>query len=435
MMFDGAPAEAVALLQRLVACDSSNPPGNETQAIAILEEFFAHTTVACERVAKEDGRANLVARIPGVEGGPSLAFLTHLDVVQARREDWAVEPFAGTMMDGAVWGRGTIDMKSQVAAVSVALRRLALEGFQPPGDIMLLALADEEVGDAGVGAPWLVEERPDLRPDFIVGEGAGERYVTSRGPIYLFDHGVKCTATATVTVRGRALDASLPTTATNACFPLARLLSRLEQHRSPIRILPEVRPLLRHLAPAATTDDELVEHARAAGPALAPVINALVGTVIQPATIEVRGPKNVVPEKAELQLQCLALPGTSRDDLERELRLALGKGPYQLEVSEPQGGLTSPLETPLHQAIAETLAAVDHEATLIPALGYGFSDCHVFRDAYGSVAYGFIPFRHADPTVNLTTKHAPDERVLVDDLVFQTEVALQIARRLGRLAS
>jgi acetylornithine deacetylase/succinyl-diaminopimelate desuccinylase-like protein len=434
-MHDGLRDETVSLLQRLIACDSSNPPGNETQAVGILEEYFRHAGVVCERVAKDDARANLVARISGVSGGPSLAFLTHLDVVQARREDWSVEPFAGTTKDGAVWGRGTVDMKSQVAAVAVALRTLALEGFEPAGDVMMLALADEEVGDAGVGAPYVIAERPDLRPAFIVGEGAGERYDTGRGPIYLLDHGVKCTASVTVTVRGRALDASLPTTETNACFPLARLLTRLEEYRSPIQILPELRPLLQHLAPAATSDDELFEQARAANPALGPIISALVGTVIQPTRIQVHGPKNVVPEEASLQLQCLVLPGTTREELEQELRRALVEGPYELDVSEPQGGLFSPLETPLHRAIAETLRALDHEATLIPALGYGFSDCHFFREAHDSVAYGFIPFRHADPEVNLGTKHAADERVLVDDLVFQAEVALEIARRIGRLAS
>ncbi len=67
----------------------------------------------------------------------------------------------------------------------------------------------------------------------------------------------------------------------------------------------------------------------------------------------------------------------------------------------------------------------------MPILGYGYSDCHVMREAYGSVTYGFIPFRHGDPVVNLETKHGVDERVLVDDVVFQTEMALAIARAVG----
>src|SRR6059058_2992535 len=201
--------DVVTLLQRLVACNTSNPPGNEAQAVAILEEVLVPAGVKCERVAKDPERPNLVARLRGRGGGPSLAFLGHSDVVQARREDWSVEPFAGTVRDGAVWGRGTIDMKSQVAATTAALATLAQEGFRPNGDLMLIVAADEEVGEAGVGTPFLVEERPDLDPDFVVGEGAGERYETPQGPVYLVDLGVKGTASATLTVRGRAADASL----------------------------------------------------------------------------------------------------------------------------------------------------------------------------------------------------------------------------------
>jgi acetylornithine deacetylase/succinyl-diaminopimelate desuccinylase-like protein len=287
------------------------------------------------------------------------------------------------------------------------------------------------VGEAGVGAPYVVEERPDLRVDFLVGEGAGERYETQTGPIYLLDRGVKCTATATLVARGRPLDASLPVGDGNAAYELARLLSRLAEHRSPLRILPEVEPLLDRLAPTATDAATRVSEARSANAALDPVIGALVGTVVQATVAEVKGPANVVPETAKAELQCVTLPGTSRGDLEQELRGALGDGNYTLEVTEPTGGLISPLETPLHRAIEGFLLQHDPEATLVPTLGYGFSDCHVFREAYGTVAYGFIPFRHASPSLNLATKHSIDERVLVADLEFQVQAALHTAVAMG----
>src|SRR3954451_8522764 len=129
--------DVTTLLRRLVACNTSNPPGNEAQAVAILEEVLEPAGLECQRVSKDPARPNLVARIPGRGGGPSLAFLGHSDVVQARREDWSIEPFAGTLHDGAVWGRGTVDMKSQVAATATALATLAQEGFRPNGDLIL----------------------------------------------------------------------------------------------------------------------------------------------------------------------------------------------------------------------------------------------------------------------------------------------------------
>jgi acetylornithine deacetylase/succinyl-diaminopimelate desuccinylase-like protein len=267
----------------------------------------------------------------------------------------------------------------------------------------------------------------------VVGEGAGERLPTAHGPIYLLDHGVKATTTVTLTVRGRAGDASLPDVGASAVLEMARLLERLRAHRSPVRVPAEVAPLVDAVAPGAGAPEERVELARAQHPALDQLIGALVGTVVRPTVVEARGPANVVPEEATVTMQCLVLPGTSQRDVEEELRGALGPGEYELQVEEPEGGLTSPLGTPLHDAIAAFLAEHDPEARLVPALGYGFSDCHFMRAAYGSVAYGFIPFRHADPLTNLTTKHGVDERVLVDDLVFQTEAALSIARAIGTL--
>src|SRR4051795_13377908 len=236
--------EVVELLRRLVACDTSNPPGRETAAVAMLEEYLLAAGLQCERVAKDRDRANLLVRLRGDGTGPSLAFLGHLDVVVARREEWSVEPFAAIERDGAIWGRGTVDMKCQVAASAVALATLARQGFVPGGDLMLLLMADEEVGDAEVGAPFLVEEMPDLCPDYVIGEGAGERYDTPAGPVYLLDHGVKCTTTATLTVNGRPGDASLADTGPNALYEAGRLLGRLQAHQSPIRITPFVRPLI-----------------------------------------------------------------------------------------------------------------------------------------------------------------------------------------------
>jgi acetylornithine deacetylase/succinyl-diaminopimelate desuccinylase-like protein len=176
-----------------------------------------------------------------------------------------------------------------------------------------------------------------------------------------------------------------------------------------------------------------VAAAREAHPALGRVLGALTGTTMQPSVLEAPAPLNVVPGHVSLTLQCGPLPGTTQAQLERELREALGPGEYELEVMAPKGGLISDLDTPLHAAIAGFLTAQDPDGRLVPALGYGYSDCHVLREAYGSVAYGWIPFPHADPMVNLETKHGADERILLEDLWFQVEAALSVAREIGSL--
>ncbi|MFL6063520.1 MAG: M20/M25/M40 family metallo-hydrolase [Friedmanniella sp.] len=426
--------ECAALLRRLIGCDTSNPPGNETQAAAILEEYLTDAGLLCERVAKDDARANLLVRLPGKGTGPSLGFLGHLDVVPARREDWSVEPFAAIERDGVIWGRGAVDMKCQVAATAVALATLAREGFKPNGDLMLLLMADEEVGDAGVGSPFFVEARPDLCPDYIVGEGAGERFDTPSGPVYLLDCGVKATASATLTVYGRAGDASLPDAGIDALSEMSRLLGRLDAHRSPVRIPPEIEPVLDALGEAAGTPEERLGAARAAHPALDRVLGALVGSVIRATMLDAPGPANAVADRATATVECIVLPSTTVEELEAELRVALGPGRYELDVVAPHGGLVSSADTPLRDAIEDFLAEHDPDARLLPALGYGFSDCDVMREAYGSVAYGFIPFRHAGPMTNLDTKHGADERIATKDLLFQTRAAIAVARAIGALS-
>src|SRR4051794_4096583 len=292
---DGLREEVAGLLARLVACDTSNPPGRETQAAAVLEDFLSGSGLECERVAKDPDRTNLLVRLRGRGGGPSLGFLGHLDVVVTRREDWSVEPFVGIERDGAIWGRGAVDMKCQVAATAVALATLAREGFRPAGDVMLLLMADEEVGNAGVGAPFFVDERSDLTVDYVVGEGAGERLDTTAGPIYLLDHGVKATASATLTVHGRAGDASLPDPGENAVFEMTRLLARLQAYRSPVRVPAEVQTVVDAVAPGDGSIEDRLSAARRAHPALDRILGGLVGSVIHPTIADAPAPQNQIP--------------------------------------------------------------------------------------------------------------------------------------------
>jgi acetylornithine deacetylase/succinyl-diaminopimelate desuccinylase-like protein len=242
---------------------------------------------------------------------------------------------------------------------------------------------------------------------------------------------VKSTATATITVRGSAGDASLPDTGPNAVMEAARLLLSLDRYRSPVRVDSAIRPLLDLLAPDGGDDEERVRQVRSMHPALDRLLGGLVGNVLQATRVSATGPANVIRSEACIHLQCVVLPGVTRDELEREIRTALGEGRYEIEVTEPKGGLMSDADTPLRDAIESFLARHDPEAQLVPTLGYGFSDCHSFREQYGCVAYGFIPFRHADPMRNLTTKHGGDERVLVDDLAFQVQAARSIAQTIG----
>src|ERR671935_1525451 len=122
--------EATELLQALIRVDTVNPPGNETAAAELLRDYLEDSGVECELYAKVPERANLVARLPGRGEGPTLALLSHTDTVLADPGEWSVDPWSGEVRDDHVWGRGALDMKSQVAASAVAIATLAREGFE-----------------------------------------------------------------------------------------------------------------------------------------------------------------------------------------------------------------------------------------------------------------------------------------------------------------
>ncbi len=198
--------------------------------------------MACELVAREEDRANLVARIPGTGSAPSLAFVGHTDVVPADPRDWTHPPFEGVVDDqGYLHGRGAIDMKNEVAARAVAMAELARSGFRPRGDLWFLAVADEEDGTADVGMRWLLESRPDIRPDLAINEGGGERLPLADGrTLVSVGVGEKGTFPARVSVLGEAGHGSMPSVGNNAVPLLGELLRRVGRGMPE----PEPSPLL-----------------------------------------------------------------------------------------------------------------------------------------------------------------------------------------------
>jgi acetylornithine deacetylase/succinyl-diaminopimelate desuccinylase-like protein len=208
--------EVTELLQELIRLDTVNPPGNETQAAELLRDYLAGHGVESELYARTPERANLVARLPGKGGGQSLLLLSHTDTVVAHAGDWEVDPWSGEVRGSEVWGRGALDMKGQVAAEAVAIASLAREGFEPAGDLVFAACADEEVGD-GFGLAWLCEHHPEaVRTDYALNEGSGERMELFGRAFYLCSSAEKMSSPFRLLVHGRAGHASVPGIADNA---------------------------------------------------------------------------------------------------------------------------------------------------------------------------------------------------------------------------
>ena len=421
--------EVTALLQALLRLDTVNPPGNETRAAELLRAYLAENGVECELYAREPHRANLVARIKGGDG-PSLGFLSHTDTVLADPAEWDRDPWSGDLVDGEVWGRGALDMKDQVAASTVAFASLAREGFTPSGDLVLLVVADEEVG-AGYGLSWLVENHPEeAHCDYAINEGGGERLVVGGTPVYLCATAEKMSAPFKVRVHGRSGHASMPGIGDNALVKAARYLDALGSYEPPLELIPEAAGLL-----AATLDgmpplDEAVARARAADPMLADLVEPLLSFTLSPTMIEASHQRNVIPAVCEITVDCRLLPETTPADIEPLLRAALGDGEYELEFLEAVGGTRSDLDTPLWTALEEFTSEIEPGARMAPMACPGFTDSHFLRQAFGTVAYGYFPLKTMDTELASLLIHSANERIPVDDLELGVEMMRSVANSL-----
>jgi len=411
--------EVTDLLQRLIRVDTTNPPGNETAAAELLRDYLQGSGVACQLIGKVPERANLVARLPGGDG-PSLLFLSHTDVVLADPAEWSVPPFSGELRDGMVWGRGALDMKSQVAANAVAIASLAREGFKPSGDLIFAATADEEVGE-GFGLEWLCEAHPDaVRCDFAINEGGGDRIELADGrPIYVPTVAEKMTAPFRLRVRGRSGHASMPGIADNALVKAAQLIERIAAFRPEPQIGPEAEAFLSVVVGAVPPPQEAVGQTRAVTAAGADVVEALLSATFSPTMIAASQKRNVIPAVCDVEVDCRLLPGQHPEHVEPLIRAVLGGDiDYDLEwTEEARGGTRSPLDTPLWRALEEWVAEVEPGAKAAPLACVGFTDSHWLREAFGTVAYGFFPSTgELPPEVATTLVHSADERIPVSDL-------------------
>jgi acetylornithine deacetylase/succinyl-diaminopimelate desuccinylase-like protein len=424
--------EATDLLQRLIRLDTVNPPGNETLAAELLRDYLGDSGVAVELYAKVPERANLVARIPGREDGPRLLLLSHTDTVLADAAEWQLDPWSGELRDGEIWGRGALDMKGQVAANAVAIASLAREGFEPSGDLIFAATADEEVGE-DFGLSWLCREHPDaVRAEYCVNEGAGDRIDFGEGRIfYLCSAAEKMSSPFRLLVHGRSGHASMPGIADNALVKAAGMIERLAELRPEPRLEPEVGAFLRLLVGREVAADEALETARSIHPLAGELVEPLLSLTVAPTIVSASQKRNVIPALCDLICDCRLLPSETQKDAERLLRETIGAGDYDFEWLEGQGGTRSPLETPLWELIESFVAAEEPGAKVAPVCLAGFTDSHWLREAFGTVAYGFFPMRTMDPEVGARLIHSADERIAVDDLELGVRFLRDVARQMG----
>jgi len=439
------PDAVVGLLARLVRADTSNPPGDVRPALAVLEEFFAANGVEYAVAGEAPEVGNLVARLPGSGGGSSLLLLGHLDVVPASADAWTEPPFSGRVRDGFVWGRGTLDMKHQLASQAVAFARLARRvaaGSPGRGDLVFAATADEETG-VRCGARWLLTERPDLlRTDFALNEGGWSMPHAPGGPLYILHVGEKGYANTRLRVAGHAGHGSMPRHRDNAVSGLAEVLAALDEYEPEVRegsIPDELIDLtvqdadLRERLKDPPTAQAAARELAATEERLAAIIEPLLGLTFVPTVVRTEGDAvNVIPPAAEVLVDCRVLPGQTADDVRRELGRALEgvEADWSVLSCTLTPGNRSAPSGELRDAIESSLREVVPGARVVAELGSWFTDsAHVRALLPAAVAYGFCPFIRESFADVAPRLHGCDERIAVEDLRLQAEFFERLAAR------
>ena len=430
------PAE---LLQRLIRFDTTNPPGNERACVefvrGLLDEVGLETTI----VAKDPERPNLVARLTGAGTAPPLLLQGHVDVVPTTGQAWERDPFSGDLADGFIHGRGALDMKGAVAMMVSALLRVAEEGVQPRGDLVLAVLSDEEAG-GDAGARHLVDERPDLLEGvrYAIGEFGGFSMDVGGRRFYPIQVDEKRVCWMRATVRGPGGHASMPVQG-GAMAKTAELLRALDRRRLPVHVTPVVertigaiaaelpRPLalvLRRLLDPRLTDRVLgVLGDR--GRLFDPVLH----NTVSPTIVHGGDKINVVPSEVTIDLDARLLPGQTSDDLLRELRALVGDD-AELEIGRTEPGPPEP-DFGLFDLLSGVLRDADPTGTPIPLLLAAVTDARHFG-RLGIQTYGFTPMQLPADFRFTELIHAADERIPADAVAFGADAIFRVLERYGR---
>ncbi|HDH09412.1 MAG TPA: M20/M25/M40 family metallo-hydrolase [Chloroflexi bacterium] len=431
--------EVTGYLRDLVRFDTTNPPGNETPAARYLADILEREGFEVTLLESAPGRGNLIARLEGTGEERPLLLLSHLDVVPAEREEWERDPFGGELVDGYIWGRGTVDTKQLTAMELMTLLLLKRQGFVPRRDIILAATADEEMGGR-YGLGWLLETHPHLLDcEYAINEGGGIGFDFGGRRFYVCQTAEKGVCWLKVRTKGRAGHASIPTK-DNAVVHLAGALTRLAQAKLPMHRTATVEAFIRGLArgqkfPASLLFplvlnplfEPLILRSIPAEGMIGPALRAMLHNTATPTVLRAGEKTNVIPSTAEAEVDCRMLPGQSVESLLAEVKPILGEE-VEVEVFATTTPYESDYHTELYELFGQVLAKLDPGSTVVPFLLTGSSDGR-YLAAKGVKVYGFSPMKQEPGLPILELAHGRNERISVENLLFGTRVLYEVVRR------
>ncbi|GAA4375318.1 M20/M25/M40 family metallo-hydrolase [Agromyces bauzanensis] len=410
----------------LIRIDTSNygegKATGEREAAEYVEAKLAALGLAPQLFEPEPRRTSVVARVPGRDPDkPALVLHGHLDVVPADARNWSVDPFAGEIRDGMLWGRGAVDMKDMDAMMLTALGDIIGAGSLPEREIVVAFFADEEAG-GGLGASWLVDHHPELFAGATeaISEVGGYSITVGGTRAYLLQTGEKSLIWVRLIARGVAAHGSR-LIRDNAVTKLAVAIARIGRREWPLRLTDTTRELLAEIAGVLGVDPEQVspdELALATGSASG-FITATLRTTANPTVLDAGYKHNVIPDHAEALVDIRTLPG-EEDAVLAEIEELIGDD-IEIRIVHRDIGLETSTSGPLVDAVRRTIEVHDPGAPVFPYLLSGGTD-NKSLSRLGIAGYGFAPLRLPAGLDFPGMFHGVDERVPLHALSFGRRV-------------
>ncbi len=414
--------QTARLLSDYLQVDTTNPPGNETAGAVFLAEWLAAEGIASELWEYAPGRGSLAARVKGTGAQPPLCLLSHIDVATAEAERWpeGKGPLSGTIdAQGRVWGRGALDMKGMGAMQAMVLAMVVRSGVELDRDLVLLAVADEEVDNLGIR--HIASRWEEIGCSHVINEGGvGIADMLFPGQtVFPISVGEKGVLWLRMTAAGEPGHGSVPLP-DQAPERLARAsLALLER---PVR--PTWDPALLELLSAIGEEEGGLSGAVLRRPGLVkllvrgrlmanPLTRAGLTDTAHVTGFEGAEQPNVVPSQVHALIDSRLLPGTSPEQMQAEIASAVGEG-LSLEVIQAIPASVSEWRgDPLYEALARRSVEGLPRAVAGPVISVGFTDSIVLRPL-GVRAYGMVPFVLTE--AELRTMHGDGEHVSIENL-------------------
>lgn len=439
---DAAKARALAhdIYRELIEINTTDSVGNTaTAARAMARRLLDAGFPAADVQVFETGprKGNLVARLHGSGARRPILLLAHIDVVEAKREDWSSDPFTFLEKDGYFYGRGTSDDKAMAAIWIANLIRYKQEGFIPDRDVIVALTTDEETGNFN-GVMWLVENHRDLiDADVALNEGGGGKMRNGRRILNGVQASEKVYVTFKLQTKDKGGHSSLPRRE-NPIYRLAAGLTKLENRVFPVKLNEVTRSYFARSAALeegqTAADMKAIGEQHTADPAAVvrlsqtPLYNALMRTTCVATRLAGGHADNALPQSAEAIVNCRVLPGDSPDSVRDAIVSVLADPKIEvIWVDRAKPSTPSPLRPDVMSAVEKTTDEMWPGVAVIPTMSTGATDGLYLRNA-GIPTFGVSGLFQE---MGDERAHGRDERMPVQSFYDGLEFLYRLVKRLS----